>query len=221
MISKASIKAIKIAQRSVAMPDADYRALLQREFNVSSCKNLIQGEVGKALDLIKAFRPARKKGWTWSQIERVRTYARWAELDTASMRVLVHQVSGVPHEEAPALTEYHFDVAMALLEGKLAARVAAAETTWPGHIQPRYWRTRNSVDGAWNTRQRHKIMEELWPKLQPYLPETDRNLKYLVSIAAHACGYRIQDIWGLKSWQAHLLTEALKDRLRYAIKKGA
>jgi hypothetical protein len=221
MITKASIKAIKTAQRCVAMPDAEYRALLQREFNVASCKSLNQGEVGKALDLISAFRPARKAGWTWSQIERVRTYARWAGLDTSSMRVMIHQVSGYPHEESPALTEYHFDVAMALVEGKIAARVADGETTWPSHIQPRYWRTRNSVDGSWNSRQRHMIMEELWPKLQPYLPESERNFEYLAGIAAQACGYRIASIWGLKAWQAHLLTEALKDRLRYAIKKGA
>ena len=51
-----------------------------------------------------------------------------------------------------------------------------------------------------------------------HLPVEKRTDKYLEGIAAKACGYIVHSRWKLRSWQASLLIDALRDRLAWAIK---
>jgi len=94
-----------------------------------------------------------------------------------------------------------------------------------------YWRKRLPAPHGANTRQIWKL-REIWTILQDYLPESDRNERYLAGIIAKCSkiGVNPQALmesersiaWHrLTSQQVHLATEAVKDRLHYAIKKAA
>lgn len=154
--------------------------------------------------------------WTRHQIITVQKYRRWAELPDCDYRGLLEEIGGARSSKDRGLTNWHFDRVMAAIESKLAYRVEEGFVEAPAGVKLSYWRTRLPADGEANSRQMHKVWS-LWELLRPHLPEADRTTKYLAAIAAKACGYHVKDVFDLKAWQAHLLTEALKDRLQYAL----
>lgn len=154
--------------------------------------------------------------WTRHQIITVQQYRRHARLNDAEYRGLLFDLCGARSSKDRGLTNWHFDHFMAALESKLAWRVEEEVVPAPDGIKLSYWRTRLPKDGEANSRQMHKVWA-LWELLRPHLQEADRTKDYLASIAAKACGYHVRDVFDLHSWQAHLLTEALKDRLQYAL----
>lgn len=85
-----------------------------------------------------------------------------------------------------------------------------------------YWRKRLPDDHGANSRQLWKL-KELWTLLKDYLPESERNESYLAGIIGQG-GQPIMEqgrsiAWHrLKSGQANIAIEALKDRLRYAVR---
>ena len=90
-----------------------------------------------------------------------------------------------------------------------------------------YWRKRLPAPHGANSRQIWKL-KEMWEFLVNYLPESDRNMRYLAGIIAkcsHLNPERLMEsetsiAWHhLSSQQVHLATEAIKDRLKYAIRK--
>jgi len=158
--------------------------------------------------------------WTKRQIITVQTYRRMAKLPDCEYRAILAEIAGCRSSKDAGLTNFHFDRVMASIEAKLAWRVEEGFVPAPAGVKLHYWRTRLPTDGAANSRQMHKVWE-LWDELKPHLPEADRTDKYLAAIAGKACGYHVRDIWNLKAWQAHNLTEALKDRLHYAVAPAA
>jgi hypothetical protein len=86
-----------------------------------------------------------------------------------------------------------------------------------------YWRQRLPAQNGANTRQIWKI-KELWSLLQDYLPEESRTDVYLAGIIEKAAPRAGIYANGAIAWQnlaesaAHLAIEALKDRLRYAVR---
>lgn len=91
-----------------------------------------------------------------------------------------------------------------------------------------YWRKRLPAAAMANSRQIWKL-RQLWALLLDYLPEEERNEFYLAGIVAHCTPGGVDPRALLESpfvmaWhrvtsqQAHLSTEAIKDRLRYAVR---
>jgi len=157
------------------------------------------------------------------QIGLVKMYQKAAGISDPEYRQLLEEITGHTTSTAPALTQYHFDMFMPALELRLHYRVANGLVPEPASRRMSnlwYWRRRCPATGNENSRQRWKI-GAIWKQLQPYLPPERRTDAYLAGIAAHACGARIANAYELKAWQAHMLIEALKDRLHYAARAGA
>lgn len=227
MIDYQAIKRIHAAKTAAGMTDPEYRGLLRETAGVASCKSLRPDQVAAVVDAILAVHHHRR-GWQPEQLRKIRKYARLAKLTDNQLRGIIHQVSGYMHEDSPQLSQYHFDRIMPLLETKVSDAVAAGLAAWPAGYQPQYWRRRNPGQGEMTTRERRLIFE-LWAQLRQYLlpeqikPRAKKTSEYwyLQEIAAHACGYYVRDIWEIKSWQALLLIDALRDRIKHATKKAA
>ena len=157
--------------------------------------------------------------WTARQKQLVHQYARWAQLPVQEYRALLEQVSGCASSAHPALTQYHFDQFMARIETVLDYRVQEQIVPLPSAWRSRsYWRNRLPEDGQANSRQIHEIYD-WWYKLQPYMPQDRRNAGYLRALAARACRVKwVGAITDLTGKQAGQVIEALKDRLRWALK---
>jgi len=93
-----------------------------------------------------------------------------------------------------------------------------------------YWRRRLPAAAMANSRQIWKL-RQIWTLLQDYLPEAERNDVYLAGIIAHCTPggtdpKAILEPGNAVAWQrvtsqqAHLATEAVKDRIRYAIREA-
>ena len=118
------------------------------------------------------------------------------------------------------LTQRAFDVFMAMVEYRLERNIQEGVCQEPRSINLRYWRNRLPASGMSNSREHHEI-RDWWYKLQPYIEPAKRNPDYLHAIAAHACGLgHVDSITHLTSLQAGLTIEAVKDRLRWALRKG-
>lgn len=158
--------------------------------------------------------------WSRNQIITLQMYKRAAQLADQEYRQILRENTGATSSREPTLTQYDYDKLMPAIEVRLAYRVANKIVPHPimrgKPVKLGYWRARCPGGGAANTRQLHKILADLWPRLEVFLPQHQRNMDYLRSIAAQACGYHVRHIHDLKAWQAHCLLEALKDRLHYA-----
>ena len=116
---------------------------------------------------------------------------------------------------------------MARIETVLADRVGEGLVPRPTSrkiTNLRYWRGRRPDQGEINSRQRWKLLDPekgLWPKLCQCLPEEQRVDRYLCGIASHACGRPINQIWDLRATEADWVIEALKDRLKYALRRAS
>ncbi len=224
MITKASIRAIKTAQRAAGIPDPLYRELLaevgrRHGLVFASSKDLPQNLVGEALDAIRAG-GQRRQGWQDAQIARVRRYQELAGLDGQELRVMLREVSGQMHEGSPKLDQHHFERLMVRLEMRVADRVAQGDASWPAGYQPCYWRRRCGDRSAMSSRQRHEIAAR-WDALRDLLPPEDRSEQYLLAVVRHATGARAESIWQLAAWQASNLIDALGDRIHYAMRRRA
>jgi hypothetical protein len=158
--------------------------------------------------------------WTNRQKSLVHIYKAAADLPDQDYRAILHEVGGCDSAAHPALTQYHFEHIMARIETILDYRVAEGIVPSPN---PKYisnlrtWRTRIPQGRGANSRLTHKL-RTLWCELAQHLPEDDRTDTYLAAIASRACHCRVRDPrWDIQAWQASLVIEALKDRLRHAL----
>lgn len=157
--------------------------------------------------------------WKNAQKHLVHRYARVAALPDQIYRAILGDATGCRSAKDPALTQRDFDVVMARLEGRLDAAIQEGVVRLPGWVRDLwYWRQRLTGPGQMNTRQAHSIRDDLWPKLCALLPEAERTPQYLAGIASKACGRRLDSVWECNAWQAGLVVDALKDRLRWALR---
>lgn len=177
-------------------------------------------------------RPQRKNGkYDPGQIGIVKMYANYAGLPDQLYRDLLHQYTGATSSTAPHLTQFHFDIFMPVLEtyAHLAEVNGRAVGNRPARIRDwYYWRKRQPGEGMANSRQLHRIEAVLWPQLAPYLPPDHRAPRtpgespmwYVHEIAATATGRYIRSLSDLRIYEANMVIEALKDRIRWALKSA-
>jgi hypothetical protein len=161
--------------------------------------------------------------WTNKQKFLAHLYCQAAELSDQDYRDLLYQASGCRSAAHPGLTQHNFDTFMARLEGVLWQRVEEGVVERPDERRiPNlaYWRNRCPAAGEANSRQIHEIYD-WWYRLQPYLDTEKRTVEYLRAIAAKATGRKVASIPQLHAWQAGVVIEAIKDRLRWALKDRA
>ncbi|MCX7009662.1 MAG: DUF1018 domain-containing protein [Kiritimatiellaeota bacterium] len=160
------------------------------------------------------------------QVITVQKYKRWAKLDEPTYRDLLDRAAGVGSSKF--LSQRQFDTVMSWIEALLWDRVDAGAVPAPAGVQRFYWRHKAPASGMMNSRLRWK-MERWWGMLADYLPEAERNADYLAGIIRKACGHPLETIVheGCMQWEqipqsaAVLALEAIKDRLRHAVPKGA
>ncbi len=163
--------------------------------------------------------------WTKPQKALVHIYKAAAGLADPEYRSLLKAVTPRATAADPALTQYEFESFMASLEQALDWRVSEGLVSIPegGRIRDlRHWRRRWEAirSGRANSRLIHRLYDA-WYMLQPYLPPEKRTAAYLLGIVSAACRCRCRGpLTELKAWQAGLAIEALKDRLRWALKSG-
>ncbi|MCK4983707.1 MAG: DUF1018 domain-containing protein [Victivallaceae bacterium] len=223
MIPRNKIAAIHIAKNKANLNDADYRAVLQRVADVSSCKDLEAKDIGKVLYELnnQAVACQPRPGWKDSQLKKFRQYVRLCKMGMSEARQLLYHCGGAMNEESPDLKQVDFDDVMAAIETELETRVKAGTSSVPGHIQLQYWRQRHPNKGAVNTRESHLIFG-LWNDLKAYLGEEKRTAQYLLGFAAHVCRLnRAKAVEDLSAREALKVIDALKRRIVQEQKKAA
>lgn len=154
--------------------------------------------------------------WTNQQKRLVHRYARAAAIPDQIYRAILHDVSGCRSAAHPGLTQYAFEHVMARLEGRLDAAVQEGVVQRPAWVRDLWhWRHRLPPTGALNSRHSH-LIRDLWDLLIPHLSPEQCTQAYLAGIASKSCGTRIDSVWECTAWQAGLVIDALRDRLRYA-----
>jgi hypothetical protein len=159
--------------------------------------------------------------WEHNQKGLVHIYAGAARLAEPDYRNILRSATGATSAASRQLSQHDFDEAIARLEAVLDYRVQEGIVPFPANRKIsdlHYWRDRLPRSGMVNSRLAFKI-RAWWERLLPYLPESDRNDRYLIGIASHACASRVSSITDLRSSQAGLLIEALKDRYRHALRR--
>lgn len=151
-------------------------------------------------------------------------YADAAGLSDPTYRDHLRHAAGVSSASDRTLSQQGFEAAMAALETVLFMRVHAGEVSSPigrsRYITSEFhWRTRLPRVGYINSRQAYRI-QELWTRLQEYLPAEQRNLVYLAGIIRKATGKPDPGYTCLSSGEADALINALKDRLSHSIRSG-
>jgi hypothetical protein len=163
-------------------------------------------------------------GWTKQQKAIIHIYKAAARLPDMDYRALLKSVADVASASDATLTNWHFDQVMAKIEAVLDYRIFEGFVKAPDAGKIRnltYWRDRLPKDGQATSRHIHELYD-WWYKLQPYIQPEQRDVKYLKSIIANACRCGITgNLTELRSWQAGLAIEAVKDRLRWALKSRA
>ena len=160
------------------------------------------------------------------QIVTIQKYKRWAQLDDPTYRDLLDRAAGV--RSSKLLDQVSFERTMGWLETLLFDRVDAGIVAAPSGVIRTYWRDKLPTEGMINSRLRY-TMERWWGLLADYLPQEERNETYLAGIIRKAAGKALADILheGCLQWErvpkyaGLLCLEAIKDRLRHAIPKGA
>jgi hypothetical protein len=149
-------------------------------------------------------------------------YRRYSGMADPAYRDLLHRITGARSSTAAHLCGAHFEALMPALEA--AAHLAEVNGMAVGKRPKKildwyYWRKRYRAPGMATYAQLHLIAEQ-WALLRAYLPESERCDQYLFGIAKHATGTPFEAIHQLHSSDASLLIDALKDRLRYAIRRA-
>lgn len=149
-------------------------------------------------------------------------YADAAELDQMDYRTLLRTATGLASCADPEMTQSGYENFMAMLEARLFDRVDRGLVEDPRgrnrYIKDaHYWRGRLPRAGRINSRQ-VKLIRDIWAQLQRYLPSDKAGTDYFAGIVRKATGLRSLGLEALTREQAALVIDALKDRLRYAIK---
>ncbi len=160
------------------------------------------------------------------QVIVIQKYRRWAELDELAYRDLLERAAGV--RSSKLLDQGNFDRVMAWLEALLWDRVDAQLIAAPRGLLRTYWRDKLPAAGMINSRLRWKL-ERWWGLLVDYLPADERNETYLAGIIRKAACKPLEGLLqdGCLQWEqiphhaALFALEAIKDRLRHAVPKGA
>ena len=153
----------------------------------------------------------------------VQIYRRYSGMTDVAYRDLLHRITGARSSTAPHLCGAHFEALMPALEAAahLAEVNGMAVGKRPAKIEDwYYWRHRYRAPGMATYAQLNLITRS-WQQLAEYLPEHERCDAYLLGIARHATGSTFEAINQLHSSDAALLIDALKDRLRYALRRTA
>jgi hypothetical protein len=148
-------------------------------------------------------------------------YASAARLSDPAYRDQLRHAAGVSSCSDPKFTQSGWENVMAALETVLFMRVHAGEVPNPiGRsryiLTEFYWRHRLPREGMINSRQAYKI-QDLWTRLQEYLPEEHRNLVYLGGIIRKSTGKTDPGFTCLTGAEAESLINALKDRFAHAL----
>ena len=164
----------------------------------------------------------REKYW-------IHQYARWARMNQPEYRDLLKRVSGKTSCADRAFSHEDVDRVMAALETILWHRIDEGIVTKPvRNVQRFYWRHKCPHDGMINSRLRYKL-DRLWNLLADYLPAEQRNDRYLAGIMAKDAGVNPSTFldgdriaWHrIPAECARIAVEALKDRLKYAVRAPA
>lgn len=152
-------------------------------------------------------------------------YRRAGKFADQEYRELLYQCTGVRSSTHKGLTQHDYERVMASIETRLEYRIregylGSTEPSHHGIRNIRYWRKKLPQKGAINTRQRHRILDILWPELCEFLPPEQCTHEYLCGIATQACGYRVRHLHDMQAWQAACLIDALTDRIHYAVKNA-
>ncbi len=152
-------------------------------------------------------------------------YAGAAGLSDPAYRDQLRHAAGVASVADRSLTQAGWERIMAALETVLFLRVHAGEVADPiGHsryiLSEFYWRRKLPREGRINSRQAYKI-QDLWTRLQAYLPEDQRTLAYLAGIIRKATGKPDPGYTCLTGNEADALINALKDRLSHALRSSS
>lgn len=160
--------------------------------------------------------------WSNAQKGIIKAYQRYAGMSDPDYRDLLHTYAAATSSRDAHLTQFHFDAIMPLVETRahLAETNGLARGRRPSKLSNwYYWRNRAPGKGSASTRELWKI-RELWDQLIPYLPESERCDSYLLAIASHATGRKVEHLHDLRVPEALSLIEALKDRLAHAIRRA-
>jgi len=155
----------------------------------------------------------------------LQTYRRAAGLEDAGYRRILRENAGVNSSKSPDLTQSGYDLVMSAIETVLWQRVDLGEVPdplkTPGSIirSRNYWRRRNPDPARINSRQIYKI-EQVWNDLCRFLPVEKRNAGYFAAIVRKAVARSDVGVSALSSSDARLVVEALKDRLRHAVRNA-
>jgi hypothetical protein len=162
--------------------------------------------------------------WTKREKGIAAMYRRYAGIPDQEYRQALYEATGARSSTAKWLTQYHFDVFMPVLEFR--AEIAHANGKGVGAVPAKirdwkYWRKRNPNNGSMNTRMRAKIFA-LFADLRPFLDDPPSDpIHYLSGVVEHATGKPVTSFFGITNGDANLLIEALKDRLKHAVRRGA
>lgn len=169
--------------------------------------------------------------WSKKQKGIVKSYQRYAGIPDAEYRAMLYEYTGSTSSTDRTITQFAFDVFMPILESR--AHLVHVNGGGRGRLPVRgldwhYWRNRIQRIGAITSRELFKI-DALWEKLKPRLPPEQRAARtkeespwwYLHLIAGNACGHDVANLAKLTTAEGQLLIEALKDRLKYALRKAS
>lgn len=169
--------------------------------------------------------------WSKKQKGIVKSYQRYAGIADADYRAMLYEYTGATSSTSRTITQFAFDVFMPILEAR--AHLVHVNGLGRGRLPVRgldwhYWRNRTQKIGAVTSRELFKI-DGLWEKLKPSLPSEQRAARtkkespwwYLHLIAAKACDHDVDNLADLTVREGQLIIEALKDRLKYALRKAS
>jgi len=169
--------------------------------------------------------------WTNKQKGTLAAYRRYAGMPDQVYRAKLREYTGTASSTDRGLCQYQFDVYMPMME--IAAHLAEINGTAVGK-KPRcirdwyHWRKRCPARGKINTRLLWKV-DRLWVRLCDHLEPTQHMAQtdghdrywYLREIACHAVGHYVEHLHELTTGEARSLIEALRDRLKHALKANA
>lgn len=181
------IKDIHVAKHDFCLSEPEYRKILLKIGQAKSCTELTEDTAKEVIKEIKSSQ-AHRKGWQVGQIKMFLRYQRFAKMQELEARAILHEVTGIMHENSPALTQTQFEHTMAALETRLDEEIIAGRVALPKGIQIEYWR--NRLPGKMATSRQLWEIRQTWQELQGYLPEEKRNDSYFQGIISQACGYK-------------------------------
>ena len=151
----------------------------------------------------------------------IHIYAAAAELQEAEYRQMLREHTGFSSCADAEFSHHHCDVALAMLEACLFARVAEGAVPDPRgyskHIRDEfYFRSKLSPHGKINARQ-FRLINNLYNQLSEFVEDARADRGYLCAIIVKSVGRSVA-IHNLSSAQAGMVINALRDRFDYAMR---